>query len=117
MQSQTDKSQELTIKDMYEGAYLLCRGLELKDLTIVGNNGKKLVTFTFTGHQIEEISEEYRTGRATVNLALFKFTMEKLKDRMFALIREKEKAENRRKEKCLDYQKRKKQKRKTTLKR
>lgn len=81
-------NEEIRVRDLYEGAYLLCRGFQLKDLTVLGRNGRKVVTFVIAGDGVEPASEEYRAGRATANVALLKFTMEKLKDRMFTRIRE-----------------------------
>jgi len=80
----------LCVKDLYEGAYLLCMGFQLKKLTIVapgGASGKRKAVFVITGDGIEEKAESYRMGQATVNVAMLKFTLEKLKDAMFAKIR------------------------------
>ena len=82
----------ITISDLYEGAYLLCRGFRLKKITVVGSNGRKLCTFTF-GEGAETAVEEYRQGRATCNVALLKFTLNNLKDEMFRKIREIERKE------------------------
>lgn len=87
------REHEVMVRDLYEGAYLMCRGFRIKDLTVIGSNGKKVVTFTFTGDGVREISDEYRVGKATVNVSLLKFTMEKLKDQMFEKIREREREE------------------------
>ena len=92
----------ITISDLYESAYLLCCGLRLKDVTVMGSNGRKLCTFTFDGEDVGKARAEYRQGRATVNLALLKWTMNNLKDEMFKRIREYEKKEN---AKCLDSKK------------
>jgi len=78
---------EISISDLYEGAYLLCRGFQLKRITVIGNNGKKLCSFAF-GEGARQAVEEYRQGRATANVALLKFTMNNLKDEMFKKIRE-----------------------------
>jgi hypothetical protein len=83
----------ITISDLYEGAFLLCMGCNLRRVTVIGNNGKKLCTFTFEGKGAQRASDDYRQGRATANVALLKFTMEKLKDVMFEKIREHEKKE------------------------
>jgi len=85
---------KISIHDLYEGAYLLCRGFQLGKITILGSNGKKLCAFTFEGEGAQRASDEYREGRATANVALLKFTMEKLKDRMFEKIREQEQKEH-----------------------
>ena len=81
---------ELSIRDLYEGAFLLSEGFQLGRITVLRNNGKKLCAFTFRGEGAQRASDEYRQGRATCNVALLKFTMEKLKDTMFEKIREHE---------------------------
>jgi len=83
-------SDTLCVKDLYEGAYLLCMGFQLKKLTIVDAQRKRKAVFTISGAGIEEKAESYRMGQATVNVAMLKFTLEKLKDAMFAKIREQE---------------------------
>ena len=85
------RENEIRVQDLYEGAYLLCRGFQLKDLTMIGNSGKPVVTFVIVGDDVLTTANEYRYGQATVNVAMLKFTMEKLKDQMFAKIRELEK--------------------------
>jgi hypothetical protein len=87
---------EISISDLYEGAYLLCRGFQMKRITVVGSNGRKLCSFTF-GEGARRAVEEYRQGRATANVALLKFTMNNLKDEMFRKIRE---IENKERETC-----------------
>ncbi len=87
------RKSDIHIHDLYEGAFLLCRGLDLKDLTITGGGGRKLATFIFSGNAARRASDQYRKGMATANVAMLKFTMEKLKDRMFEKIREKEREE------------------------
>ncbi len=84
---------EITISDLYEGAYLLCRGFQLKRVTVVGTNGKKLCTFSFA-EGAKTAVDEYRQGRATANVALLKFTLGNLRSEMFRKIREIEKKES-----------------------
>ncbi len=79
---------KIRVQDLYEGAYLLCRGFQLTDLTVIGSNGRSIVTFIIVGDDVRTSAEEYRSGRATANVALLKFTIEKLKDQMFTKIRE-----------------------------
>lgn len=87
---------ELQVKDLYEGAYLLCMGFHLKRLTIVDAHRKRKAVFVIAGDGIEEKAESYRTGQATVNVAMLKFTLEKLKDTMFTKIRETEQSKGKR---------------------
>ena len=81
---------EITISDLYEGAYLLCRGFELRRITVVGTNGKKLCTFAF-GEGAKDAATEYRQGRATCNVALLKYTLTHLKREMFKKIQKQDK--------------------------
>jgi hypothetical protein len=75
---------EITIIDLFEGAYLLTKGHHLKNVTIEGTNGKTQCLFIFTGEDVDRAAEAYRSGNATVNVAKFKFAMEAIKDRMFS---------------------------------
>ncbi len=81
---------EITISDLYEGAYLLCRGFKLRRVTVVGRNGNKLCTFSFD-EGAKQAHDEYRQGRATANVALLKFTLGNLRSEMFEKIKEIEK--------------------------
>jgi len=79
--------EEIQIQDLFEGAFLLCKGFNLKDLNVTGSNGKKIVTFILSGNQIQTAREEYQSGRASCNVAMLKCTMSRLKDAMFERIR------------------------------
>ncbi len=81
---------EITISDLYEGAYLLCRGFKLHRVTVIGTNGSKLCTFSFD-EGAKQAHDEYRQGRATANVAMLKFTLRNLRSEMFRKIKEKEK--------------------------
>ena len=85
------RENEIRVQDLYEGAYLLCRGFQLKDLRVISSKGKPVVTFVIVGDDVLTTANEYRYGQATANVAMLKFTMEKLKDQMFAKIRDLEK--------------------------
>lgn len=74
--------------DLYEGAWLLSRGMELADLWI-DRDARRTIVFEFHGEEIEHLKEDYKRGKAEANVLLLKRSMNELKDRMFALIREK----------------------------
>lgn len=78
---------ELEIRDLFEGAYLLSCGCSLERVSVVTRKGRRTAVFTIRGEKIDDASEAYRTGRAEMNVALLKFTLEKLKDAMFAELR------------------------------
>ncbi len=72
----------LTVNDLYEGAYLMCNGCELSGVTKTIVRNRERINFIFKGSEIKTKSEAYKCGQATANVALLKFTMIKLKDKM-----------------------------------
>ncbi len=76
---------EIEICDVYEGAYLLVQGHELKRLC--RRTGEQQATFVFAGDGVSSDAADFRCGRATVNVALYLFTLGKLKDQLFAVLR------------------------------
>lgn len=78
---------ETQVRDLFEGAYLLMRGFELKDLNVTNSSGKKVVTFILSGDKVQVASDDYRCGRATANVKMLKMTVDHLKDLMFQRIR------------------------------
>ena len=78
---------ETQVRDLFEGAYLLMRGFELKDLNVTNSSGKKVVTFILSGDKVQVASDDYRSGRATANVKMLKMTVDHLKDLMFQRIR------------------------------
>lgn len=77
----------LLTRDLYEGAYLLSQGMELKEIWKDGNNGKKAVVFEFAGDNLELLRKDYQIGKAQVNILKLKSSLNELKDRMFSLLR------------------------------
>lgn len=77
-------------RDLYEGAYLLSRGMELKEIWKDGNNGKKSVVFEFMGDDVDLLRKDYQIGKAEVNILKLKSSLNELKDRMFNILRNKE---------------------------
>ena len=88
------RDEEIRVQDLYEGAFLLSRGFRLKDLELSAN-GKKTVTFVIAGEGVCAAGAEFESGAAMANVALLRFTLEKLKDRMFAKLRDREEEEKR----------------------
>lgn len=79
---------QIQVQDLFEGAFLLCRGFEIKNLTVKNQNGRKVALFCFEGENIKSTQEEYKQGQATCNIAFLKFTLDNLKDQMFKKFRE-----------------------------
>ena len=84
---------EITITDLFEGAYLLTQGNQLDKVHIEGTNGKTHCLFIFSGNDLDRSVKAYRSGDATVNVVRLKFSMETIKDRMFSSLRHHNKAQ------------------------
>ena len=83
-ENQIDKTE---VQDLYEGAYLLCRGFKFTDLTVTDTNGRKIATFVLSGKEVHLASEDYKSGRATANVKLIKDAVNLLRDAMMHKIR------------------------------
>ncbi len=71
---------ELEINDMYEAAWLLVSGHHLDRFEPVGRGS---VNFVISGDGASGSLDEFRSGRANGNIAVYLFTLEKLKDQLF----------------------------------
>jgi hypothetical protein len=80
----TNKTQ---VQDLFEGAYLLCRGFKFTDLTVTDSNGRKIATFILSGKEVQLASQDYKSGRATANVKLIKDAVNLLRDAMNHKIR------------------------------
>lgn len=81
----------LLTNDLYEGAWLLSKGLELRDLW-VSENAKRSIVFEFIGNELGGLKEEYKKGKAQANVLALKRSINELKDQMFLLLRDKERS-------------------------
>lgn len=97
----TRETTEISTQDLWEGAALMVKGCNLKDLTVFDSAGKKVATFVLAGEKIELARAEYQSGRASCNVAMLKATMTRLKDMLFQRVRELERSKER---KCSGYQ-------------
>jgi hypothetical protein len=89
----------LLTTDIYEGAYLLSRGLKLDKLWIRKNsslrgNARRSVVFEFAGIDADILRKDYRNGYASANVTKLKQALNELKDRMFDLMRSQEENKN-----------------------
>lgn len=79
----------LLTTDLFEGAYLMSCGMELRDIWTDDGDYKRSVVFEFGGDDIELLKDEYRKGVASANVLEFKRSLNELKDRMFTILRDK----------------------------
>ena len=89
----TEKMRILTT-DIYEGAYLLSKGMTLKNIWEDSKQLKKSVVFEFEGNNIEILKKAYLKGQAKANVIRLKTNLNELKDIMFNLLRDKRLREN-----------------------
>ena len=79
----------LRISDLWNAAFLVSGGAEIKDLIVTNfNNQKKSVYFVFNNPKAEKLNQQFISGKATANVIQLKSTMNHLKDLLFAKIRE-----------------------------
>lgn len=78
---------EARVRDLYEGAYLLCCGFKFKDLNVTDSKSRKIATFVLEGKEVHLASEDYHSGRATANVKLIKDAVNLLRDAMMRKIR------------------------------
>lgn len=80
---------KLLTNDLYEGAWLLSQGIELSRMWL-DRSGKKVVVFEFTGEDVLTFQNQYKNGKAEVNVVKLKSALREMKDRMFWLIKNEE---------------------------
>lgn len=83
------KQPHLETTDLFKGAFLLCMGGNLTNVS-VEFNGRKTATFSFIGNDLDQYNTDYVTGRAMVNPTQLKNSLNHLRDMMFNKLREKE---------------------------
>ena len=81
--------QSLETTDLFKGAFLLCMGGTLQNVT-VEENGRQTATFLFTGRNLTRHDDDYIEGRALVNPVQMKRSLNHLRDVLFNTLRRKE---------------------------
>ena len=76
--------------DIFRGAYFLCHGSGLSGIR-VDNNGRRTATFLIEGDDISELDRAYSSGKALVNPVQLRETLNCLRDKLFAKLRDNEK--------------------------
>jgi hypothetical protein len=77
----------LETKDIFRGAFFLCKGSDLSEVRI-RNNGKRVATFLITGKDLDKLDRDYRSGKALVNPVQLRESLNHLRDVMFEKLRE-----------------------------
>jgi len=70
------------VTDLFKGAYLLCMGGRLEQVR-VRKTGRRIATFLITGCDLGRLDSDYRSGRALVNPAQLRDSLNHLRDVMF----------------------------------
>ena len=70
-------------RDIYKGAYFLCRGHRIASV----HQSQGQVSFIFEGNNIIEEDIKYRTGKALINPVQLKETLNYLRDLVFEKLR------------------------------
>ncbi len=77
---------QIKTTDLWQSAFLLTRGGELRGVT-KGGNGSRQVTFIFSGPEVGELAQEFISGQASCNVTRLRASMIHLKEIMFSQIR------------------------------
>ena len=75
----TQKSQWIETGDIFKGAYLLCKGSQLKETRL---QGRREIIFRIEGGEVQEDDLNYCTGKAFVNPLELKATLNFLRDKI-----------------------------------
>ena len=88
------KTSRLETTDIFRGAFFLCKGAELTEVSF-RNNGKRIATFLITGDGLDKLDKQYRDGQALVNPLQFRESLNHLRDILFNKLRENDPASSR----------------------
>lgn len=80
---------KIKTRDLYCAAYIVSRGGMVEEILLSedGRRGRaSSAIFVLSGANVEALSREFLSGRASANLAAFKQAMNQLKDMMYELI-------------------------------
>jgi len=84
----------IKVSDLWNCAYLVCNGAEIKSVETQENNGKSAVFFIVSGSNADKHNQEFLNGKATANVTQLKLTMNHLKDLLFDKLRQRKENEN-----------------------
>ncbi len=80
---------KIKTKDLWQSAFMLSRGSNLKDIKLDCNgNGKREVFFVLAGCDTQRLLEEFRSGQASCNISALRASMIHLKEEMYKIIRQ-----------------------------
>jgi hypothetical protein len=65
--------------DIFLASFLHCVGCTLDR---VERNDRRRVSFVFTGERVRELREAYRTGKVSLDIKLFRDSMNMIRDRL-----------------------------------
>ena len=81
------KTNSLETTDIFRGAFFLCKGAELNEVSF-RRNGKRIASFLFTGDSLDKLDKDYMGGKALVNPVQFRESLNRLRDILFENLRE-----------------------------
>lgn len=78
----------ITTSDIYEAGFLLSQKANLVEVWSDGEGRRRSAVFILEGTEnLIDLQKSYRSGKAMVNLAIFRKHLEKVKDAMFRALR------------------------------
>ena len=73
----------LETTDIFRGAFFMCMGGDLEKIRF-RQNGKQIISFLFTGPDLQRFDRDYMNGHALVNPVQFREALNHLRDIVFA---------------------------------
>lgn len=80
----------IATENLYLGAYALVNGARLERISLSRANGRTTAVFELDCAWAQKLSDEYYAGTAVVNLAEYREKLERLKDELFAALKQTE---------------------------
>ena len=77
--NQSAESHAIITNDIFLAAFLHCVGCTL---ACVERNDRRRVSFVFTGERVRDLREAYRVGKVSLDIKLFRESMNMIRDRM-----------------------------------
>ena len=77
--NQSAEPHAIVTNDIFLASFLHCVGCTLAR---VERNDRRRVSFVFTGEKVRDLREAYRTGKVSLDIQLFRESMNMIRDRM-----------------------------------
>ncbi len=78
---------KIKTKDLWQSAFMLSRGIRLEDVSLNAGGRKREVYFILDGEEVDELSQEFKTGQALCRVTALRGSMAHLKEEIHKTIK------------------------------